>query len=175
MTVAAVFIAYVKRLAGIWLRTAHPPSRQLPHATFFFRRLTVIYQVKHQQRSYILGPRHQSHRPCSLPRPRCRGEDEFDQLVRISRVLGTDGLYAYAERYGVEPDPRLTQLCGVRPRTPWDKFVTSDNEHLCSPEGFDLLDRLLCYDHQERATCAEALAHPFFEPLRAAATAAASS
>ncbi len=43
-----------------------------------------------------------------------RGEDEFDQLVRISRVLGTDDLYAYAEKYGVEMDPKLVQLCGYR-------------------------------------------------------------
>ena len=27
-----------------------------------------------------------------------RGDDEYDQLVRIARVLGTDDLFAYAER-----------------------------------------------------------------------------
>lgn len=43
-----------------------------------------------------------------------RGEDEFDQLVKVVRVLGSDGLYAYCEKYGVELDPRLAQLCGYR-------------------------------------------------------------
>jgi casein kinase II subunit alpha len=43
-----------------------------------------------------------------------RGEDELDQLVKISKVLGTDELYAYAEKYGVELDPKLVQLCGYR-------------------------------------------------------------
>lgn len=43
-----------------------------------------------------------------------RGEDEFDQLVKIARVLGTDDLYSYCDKYGVELDPRLQQLCGYR-------------------------------------------------------------
>lgn len=40
-------------------------------------------------------------------------QDEFDQLVKISRVLGTDELHRYCEKYGVEMDPRLVQasLC----------------------------------------------------------------
>lgn len=45
----------------------------------------------------------------------------------------------------------------LRPRVPWRKFVTGDNGHLASPEAFDLLDRLLQYDHHERLTCQEAL------------------
>ncbi|PNW76047.1 hypothetical protein CHLRE_12g549800v5 [Chlamydomonas reinhardtii] len=95
-----------------------------------------------------------------------RGEDEFDQLVKVVRVLGTDGLYAYCDKYGVELDPRLAQLCGFRPRVPWRKFVTGDNGHLASPEAFDLLDRLLQYDHHERLTCQEALQHGYFDPVR---------
>lgn len=43
-----------------------------------------------------------------------RGEDEFDQLVKIARVLGTDDLFSYCDKYGVELDPRLQQLCGYR-------------------------------------------------------------
>ena len=97
-----------------------------------------------------------------------RGEDEFDQLVRISKVLGTDALHAYCEKYGVDIDPRLAQLCGVRAQVPWRKFVNSDNQHLSSPAAFDLLSKLLKYDHYERATAAEALAHPYFDPVREA-------
>ncbi|KAG2486550.1 hypothetical protein HYH03_014851 [Edaphochlamys debaryana] len=95
-----------------------------------------------------------------------RGEDEFDQLVKVVRVLGSDGLYAYCEKYGVDLDPRLAQLCGYRPRVAWRKFVTPDNSHLASPEAFDLLDRLLAYDHHERLTCHEAIQHPYFDPVR---------
>lgn len=86
-----------------------------------------------------------------------RGEDEFDQLVKVVRVLGTDGLYAYCEKYGVDLDPRLAQMCAYRPKVAWRKFVNAENQHLTSPEAFDLLDRLLTYDHTDRITCHEAL------------------
>lgn len=95
-----------------------------------------------------------------------RGEDEYDQLVRIARVLGTDELYQYAGDYGVEVDPKLLQLCGYRPRQPWRKFVTEQNRHLVSEEAFDLLSGLLRYDHHKRLTAAEAIAHPYFAPVR---------
>lgn len=32
-------------------------------------------------------------------------------------------------------------------------------------QAFDLLDRLLRYDHHERLTCAEAMAHPYFDQV----------
>lgn len=35
--------------------------------------------------------------------------------------------------------------------------------------GIDFLDKLLRYDHQERLTALEAMAHPYFEPVREAA------
>mmetsp|Transcript_8393 Transcript_8393/g.20924 ORF Transcript_8393/g.20924 Transcript_8393/m.20924 type:complete len:390 (-) Transcript_8393:266-1435(-) len=97
-----------------------------------------------------------------------RGEDEFDQLVKIAKVLGSEGLHKYCDKYGVDLDARLDQLVGIRPQVPWRKFVTAENAHLCSAEAFDLLDRILRYDHHERLTCAEAMAHPYFAPVLAA-------
>lgn len=95
-----------------------------------------------------------------------RGEDELDQLVKISKVLGTDDLYAYAEKYGVDLDPKLVQLCGYRPRLPWRKFVNDENSHLVSPDALALLSDLLQYDHQLRPTAAEAMQHSYFAPVR---------
>lgn len=73
-----------------------------------------------------------------------------------------------------DPCPRTLLLhccCALpvhvcRPKVPWRKFVNTDNQGLTSPEAFDLLDRLLKYDHHERITCAEALQHDFFAPIR---------
>jgi casein kinase II subunit alpha len=96
-----------------------------------------------------------------------RGEDELDQLVKISKVLGTDELYAYAEKYGVELDPKLVQLCGYRPKQSWRKYINDDNSHLVSPEALALLTELLRYDHQLRPTAAEAMQHAYFAPIRA--------
>ncbi|KAF5837823.1 kinase-like domain-containing protein [Dunaliella salina] len=67
-----------------------------------------------------------------------RGEDEFDQLVKIAKVLGSEGLHRYCEKYGIELDPRLEQLVGIRPQVPWRRFVNADNAHLCSNEVGDV-------------------------------------
>lgn len=43
-----------------------------------------------------------------------RGEDELDQLVKISKVLGTDELYAYAGALHSQQSQHSTvELCGV--------------------------------------------------------------
>mmetsp|Transcript_3190 Transcript_3190/g.8438 ORF Transcript_3190/g.8438 Transcript_3190/m.8438 type:complete len:421 (+) Transcript_3190:663-1925(+) len=94
------------------------------------------------------------------------GHDNYDQLVKIARVLGTEELYDYLNKYGIELDPQLEALVGTHSRKPWTKFVNADNQHLTSPEAFDLLSKLLRYDHQERPTCQEAMAHPYFDIVR---------
>ncbi len=98
-----------------------------------------------------------------------RGAREFRvisvQLVLV-QVLGTDELYAYLVKYGIELDPQLETLIGRHTRKPWSKFVTPDNQHLVSPEAMDFLDRMLRYDHAERITAAQALQHPYFAPVR---------
>ncbi|GJM96720.1 hypothetical protein PR202_ga13582 [Eleusine coracana subsp. coracana] len=66
------------------------------------------------------------------------GQDNYDQLVKITEVLGTKDFYNYLEKYGLELDPQLERLVG----------------------------RLLRYDHQERPTAKEAMAHPYFNPVR---------
>lgn len=48
------------------------------------------------------------------------------------------------------------------PKIPWSRFVTADNRANVSTDGIDLLDKLLRYNHLERLTAAEALAHSFF-------------
>lgn len=97
------------------------------------------------------------------------GHDNYDQLVKIARVLGTDEFYAYLAKYGLELDPQLEALVGRHSRKPWTKFVGPDNQHLVSPEAMDFIDKLLRYDHQERLTAREAQDHPWFAPIRAAA------
>ena len=68
----------------------------------------------------------------------------------ISQVLGTDELYAYLAVYGIELDPQLEALVGRHSRKAWTKFVSSENQHLVTPEALDFLDKLLRYDHQVR-------------------------
>ncbi|KAH0995866.1 hypothetical protein GBA52_019730 [Prunus armeniaca] len=96
------------------------------------------------------------------------GHDNHDQLVKIAKVLGTDELNAYLNKYHLELDPQLDALVGRHSRKPWSKFINADNQHLVSPEAIDFLDKLLRYDHQDRLTAKEAMGHPYFSQVRAA-------
>ena len=82
------------------------------------------------------------------------------------QVLGTDDFYEYLGKYGLQLDPQLESLVGQHTKKPWAKFINADNEHLVSEEAIDFLDKILCYDHQQRLTCQEAMAHAYFDPVR---------
>eukprot|EP01137_Pigoraptor_chileana_P025884 Opistho-2@96035 len=88
------------------------------------------------------------------------------QLVKITRVLGTDELFNYLEKYNIDLDPYYDDVLGRHTRKIWTRFVTTENQHLAVPEAIDFLDKLLRYDHQERITAKEAMDHPYFEPVR---------
>ncbi|XP_048531891.1 casein kinase II subunit alpha-2-like [Triticum urartu] len=98
--------------------------------------------------------------------PFFHGQDNYQQLVKITKVLGTEDFHRYLEKYGLRLDPQLEMLVGRHRKKPWEKFVDSGNRHLVSPEAIDFLDKLLRYDHQERLTAKEAMAHPYFNPVR---------
>eukprot|EP00930_Biecheleria_cincta_P035326 TRINITY_DN242_c0_g1_i3.p1 TRINITY_DN242_c0_g1~~TRINITY_DN242_c0_g1_i3.p1 ORF type:complete len:346 (+),score=72.85 TRINITY_DN242_c0_g1_i3:95-1132(+) len=98
--------------------------------------------------------------------PFFHGQDNYDQLVKIARVLGTDGLFAYLDKYKQELDPHFDHLLGRHSRKPWVKFVAADNQHLISKEVLDMVDRMLVYDHAVRILPKEAQQHPYFAALR---------
>lgn len=50
-------------------------------------------------------------------------------------------------------------------RVPWSSLLTAGCP-VPSPEGLDLLDKVLVYDHDMRLTAREAMAHPFFDAVR---------
>jgi len=102
--------------------------------------------------------------------PFFHGSDNQNQLVKIAKVLGTDELFSCMDKYGITLDQHFTSMIGRHTRKPWRKFITNENKHLCSPEAVDFVDKLLKYDHQERLTAREAMAHPYFAPIRNAAT-----
>lgn len=101
--------------------------------------------------------------------PFFHGKSNTDQLVQIARVLGTDELYKYLKKYEIELGPEYEGL-GHYPRRPWMRFVNSNNENLVSDDFIDLIDKLLRYDHMERLTAKEAMAHSYFDPVRDSAS-----
>ena len=113
--------------------------------------------------------------------PFFHGHDNYDQLVKITKVLGTDELYAYLEKYDIELDAQYDEILGRRvkslnteiqffnvnrscryQRKPWTRFITSENQRYITNEAIDFLDKLLRYDHQDRLTAREAQVHPYF-------------
>ncbi|XP_042698547.1 casein kinase II subunit alpha isoform X2 [Chrysemys picta bellii] len=92
-------------------------------------------------------------------------DHEHRKLVRIAKVLGTEDLYDYIDKYNIELDPRFNDILGRHSRKRWERFVHSENQHLVSPEALDFLDKLLRYDHQSRLTAREAMEHPYFYPI----------
>jgi len=108
--------------------------------------------------------------------PFFHGQDNYDQLIKITKVLGTDDLFDYLEKYDLDLDANVESMMSSHSKKPWGRFITPDNAHLVSEDAMKFLDRLLKYDHQERLTAQEAMAHPYFAPIRAAeATAAAAA
>ena len=98
--------------------------------------------------------------------PFFQGANNYDQLVKIARVLGTVELYMYLEKYGIILDPALQSQCGTHSRKPWKSFINAENKALAVPLAVDLLDKLLVYDHQQRLSPKEAMSHPYFAVLK---------
>ncbi|CAL0311572.1 unnamed protein product [Lupinus luteus] len=59
------------------------------------------------------------------------GHDNHDQLVKIAKVLGTDELNAYLNKYHLELDPQLDSLVGRHSHKPWSKFIKQIISILC--------------------------------------------
>ncbi|KAJ3423635.1 casein kinase ii subunit alpha-3 [Anaeramoeba flamelloides] len=95
-----------------------------------------------------------------------RGKDNEDQLVKISRVLGTHDLDEYLTKYNIKLENGFRKKIGTSSKKNWIKFINQKNKHLVSYEAFDLLERMLIYDHQERITAKQALNHHYFDPVK---------
>jgi len=103
------------------------------------------------------------------------GRDNYDQLVKIAKVLGTDDMVKYLQKYNLQLDSHFEGLMGQYAKKSWRKFQTEKNKHLVFDDAIDLLDKCLQYDHHARITCKEALAHPYFDPVRPGSTKSKSS
>lgn len=107
--------------------------------------------------------------------PFFHGHDNTDQLVKIVKVLGTDVLFAYLEHYHLELPGEYDGKFSTRiPVKPWASFINADNQHLATPEALDMINQTVRFIHEERLTAKEAMAHPYFLPVREAALAQSS-
>lgn len=102
------------------------------------------------------------------------GSSNEDQLLKIVAVFGTAALYRYVKKYnGVIPRIVEQQLSYSRKPFPtehvgWERFIKSPSVDWCDATALDLLNKLLAFDHEDRILPHEAMAHPFFAPVREA-------
>lgn len=85
--------------------------------------------------------------------PFFHGNSNADQLVKIAKVLGTDDLFDYLDKYEIELDAQYDDILGRFQKKPWHSFVNSENQRFVSNEAIDFLDKLLRYDHAVRFGC----------------------
>ena len=84
--------------------------------------------------------------------PFFHGQSNADQLVKIARVLGTDGLQDYVREYKITLDPQYEDILERYPRRQWTDFVNAENQRLVSSEALNFLNGLLVYDHKVRSS-----------------------
>lgn len=96
-----------------------------------------------------------------MKNPLFKGRDNYDQLVKIAAIMGTEKLEAYLRKYRLKLDRRFNDTLGRREKKSWNTFVTSENKRFCTDLSIDWLDNLLRYDPNERMTAKEAMKHPF--------------
>ena len=95
-----------------------------------------------------------------------RGDEDFDILVEIAKVLGTDGLDEYLEKYQIKPIYSGKNKMKNYKRRGFDDLLTKKNKKLVTEEALDLLFKMLRYDHAERITPLDALQHSYFDEVR---------
>ena len=77
--------------------------------------------------------------------PFFHGHDNYDQLSRIAKVLGTDALHAYLDKYRISLDSHFDDLMAQNyPPKPLAKFVNADNAHIACPEALDFIEKREC-------------------------------
>ena len=100
-------------------------------------------------------------------KPIFKGEDELDQLEKISRICGTPNKLVWPT-VSECPSFKVIGLKKVHPRIVKEHFrkafpETGDATGI--PQGaLDLLDKMLTLDPTQRITAAAALEHPYLDP-----------
>jgi len=98
--------------------------------------------------------------------PFFKGKDNFDQLVKIVKILGTDELVDYVTKYELSLSSGYDGLLDGYSKIPFESFVKPENKHLANPEALNLLNKMLLYDKEERIAAKDAILDPYFDPVR---------
>jgi len=98
--------------------------------------------------------------------PFFHGWDNYDQLIKIAKIMGTKELNRYVDKYKIEMEPELKKQVTRHNVRPLSRFIYKEVKGLASAEALDLLGKMLRYDPVERILPCEAMMHEYFEPVR---------
>ena len=98
-----------------------------------------------------------------MKNPLFKGRDNYDQLVKIAMIMGTDDLEKYLKKYRLKLDRRFNDTLGKHKKKQWASFATTENSRFVSDLSLDWLEKLLQYDPSQRMTAQEAMKHPFID------------
>jgi casein kinase II subunit alpha len=79
--------------------------------------------------------------------PFFKGSDNYDQLEQITRVLGTEELFAYLNKYNIPLEVTLEKILGDHRAVKLAALATPANAHLATPDALDILAKMMQYDH----------------------------
>lgn len=73
--------------------------------------------------------------------------NDVNQLVKISQMLGTEDLFKWLDKYEIELDEEFDDIRGLHAKQTWESQVYWRQRNRASDDAFDLLSKLLVYDH----------------------------
>lgn len=85
--------------------------------------------------------------------PFFKGSDNYDQLDQITKVLGTQQLYLYVNKYNIQLEAALQRILGDHKAQKLTSFINESNKHLATPDAIDLLSKMMQYDHVKMFLC----------------------
>jgi len=95
-------------------------------------------------------------------RPLFPGANVQDELLRIFKVLGTPNTTDWPE---VAELPEFDASFPTYPHVPFPQFIGGLDD-----DGYDLMERMVRYQPEQRITCEDALAHPYFKDVNLPST-----
>lgn len=98
--------------------------------------------------------------------PFFNGTDTFDQIQRISCVLGSKAIDQWIDKFHIPLTKDMKKAISKKEAKNFSEFRNNNNCNLCSADAVDLVSKMLTIDHQDRPTATECLQHPYFDNVR---------
>ena len=92
--------------------------------------------------------------------PFIMGKDNYDQLVQIVNIFGSEELLRFQLTYKSEIND-IYKITGKH-KIPLNNFTNSKYKDLATNNALDLISKMLCFDPVKRISASEALSHPYF-------------